>query len=57
MITVSFGEILYSYQGNVSFYDSLYIDQQKYIKQLIYDVLPDNLRINPTLAYFASAAT
>ena len=57
MITVSFGEILYSYQGYVSSYDSLYIDQQKYIKQLIYDVLPDNLRINPTPASTASAAT
>ena len=57
MITVSFGEILYSYQGNVSSYDSLYIDQQKYIKLLIYNVLPDNLRINPTPASTASAAT
>jgi hypothetical protein len=57
MITVSFGEILYSYQGYVSSYDSLYIDQQKYIKQLIYNVLPDNLRINPTPASTASAAT
>lgn len=57
MITVSFGEILYSYQSNVSSYDSLYINQQKYIKQLIYDVLPDNLRINPTPANTASAAT
>ena len=57
MITVSFGEILYSYQGYVSSYDSLYIDQLKYIKQLIYNVLPDNLRINPTPASTASAAT
>ena len=57
MITVSFGEILYSYQGYVSSYDSLYIDQQKCIKLLIYNVLPDNLRINPTPASTASAAT
>ena len=57
MITVSFGEILYSYQSNVSSYDSLYIDQQKYIELLIYNVLPDNLRINPTPASTASAAT
>ena len=57
MITVSFGEILYSYQSNVSSYDSLFIDQQKYIKLLIYNVLPDNLRINPTPASTASAAT
>ena len=57
MITVSFGEILYSYQSNVSSYDSLFIDQQKYIKQLIYDVLSDNLRINPTPASTASPMT